>query len=178
MGIKFTNNAVGALASSITSSATTIYVTAGQGAYFPALSAGDYFYVTLIDSSNNLEIAKVTARSADTLTVVRAQESTAGRSYSAGDKIELRITAQGMADVYGNGGVQSVAGKSGAVTLSSSDISGLGSLATKSTITASDITDGTITSAKLATTINGYGTRTVSTGTPSGGSDGDIWYKV
>jgi len=25
---------------------------------------------------------------------------------------------------------------------------------------------------------NGYGTRTVSTGDPSGGSDGDVWYKV
>lgn len=30
----------------------------------------------------------------------------------------------------------------------------------------------------IASTSNGYGTRTVSTGSPSGGSDGDIWYKV
>lgn len=30
----------------------------------------------------------------------------------------------------------------------------------------------------IATTSNGYGTRTVSTSSPSGGSDGDIWYKV
>lgn len=103
--------------------------------------------------------------------------------------------------------VQSVAGRSGNVTLSVSDISGaqaslgytplhpannlsevtaatarthlgLGSLATKSAVGTSDITDGSITSAKCATTINGYGTRTVSTSSPTGGSDGDIWYKV
>jgi hypothetical protein len=30
----------------------------------------------------------------------------------------------------------------------------------------------------IASTSNGYGTRTVSTGSPTGGSDGDIWYKV
>ena len=39
------------------------------------------------------------------------------------------------------------------------------------------INDGAVTSAKMATTTNGYGTRTVSTSDPSGGSDGDIWYK-
>ena len=30
----------------------------------------------------------------------------------------------------------------------------------------------------LTSTSNGYGTKTVSTSAPSGGSDGDIWYKV
>mgnify|MGYP001451854695 CR=1 FL=1 len=30
----------------------------------------------------------------------------------------------------------------------------------------------------IATNSNGYGVRTVSTSSPSGGSDGDIWYKV
>ena len=30
----------------------------------------------------------------------------------------------------------------------------------------------------IATDSNGFGTRTVSTSSPSGGSDGDIWYKV
>ena len=30
----------------------------------------------------------------------------------------------------------------------------------------------------ISSTSNGYGTRTVSTSAPSGGSDGDIWYKV
>jgi hypothetical protein len=116
MAIKFTNNAVGTLASSIISSATTINVTAGQGALFPSLSS-DYFFATLIDSSNNLEIIKVTARSTDTLTVVRGQDGTSGRAYAAGDKIELRVTAQALTDVYNNGGVQSVNGSTGAVSV-------------------------------------------------------------
>lgn len=98
MGIKVANNANATLAASITSSATSITVTSGQGARFPTLSAGDYFYATLIDVSNNLEIVKVTARSTDVLTIVRAQESTTARAYSTGDRIELRLTAQTFID--------------------------------------------------------------------------------
>jgi hypothetical protein len=44
-------------------------------------------------------------------------------------------------------------------------------------VTTDRITDGAVTSAKMASTTNGYGTRTVSTSDPSGGSDGDVWYK-
>jgi hypothetical protein len=54
---------------------------------------------------------------------------------------------------------------------------GLGSIATLSTITSSNITDGTIVSADISSSINGYGTRTVSTSAATGGSDGDVWYK-
>ncbi len=44
-------------------------------------------------------------------------------------------------------------------------------------VTTIKIEDGAVTSAKMGTTTNGYGTRTVSTSDPSGGSDGDVWYK-
>ena len=37
-----------------------------------------------------------------------------------------------------------------------------------------DITDGVIS---IDSTSNGYGVRTVSTSVPSGGSNGDIWYR-
>jgi hypothetical protein len=93
MGLKVTNNAFGTLNAGINSSATTIVLTAGQGARFPTLSAGDYFYATLIDTSNNLEIVKVTARSTDTMTVVRGQDNTTARAYSTNDRFELRPTA-------------------------------------------------------------------------------------
>ena len=93
MGLKVTNNAYGTLNASITSSATTIVLVSGQGARFPTLSAGDYFYATLIDTSNNLEIVKVTARSTDTLTVVRGQDNTTARAYATNDRFELRPTA-------------------------------------------------------------------------------------
>ena len=98
MGIKLTNNAFATLASSITSSSTSITLTTGQGARFPTLGAGDFFYATLIDTSNNLEIVKCTARSTDVLTVVRAQESTTARAYATGDRIEIRLTAQTFID--------------------------------------------------------------------------------
>jgi len=99
MGLKVTNNAFGTLNAGINSSATTIVLTAGQGAKFPTLSAGDYFYATLIDTSNNLEIVKVTARSTDTMTVVRGQDNTTARAYSTNDRFELRPTAALFTDV-------------------------------------------------------------------------------
>lgn len=99
MAIKFKNNASATLSASITSTQTSVSVSTGQGALFPTLSVGDYFYVTFSDSANNLEIAKCTARASDTLTVVRGQDGTTGRAFSAGDKCELRFTAAGIEDL-------------------------------------------------------------------------------
>jgi len=93
MGVKVTNNAFGELASGITDSATTLTLGTAQGTKFPVLGAGDFFFGTLIDTGNNLEIVKVTARSADTMTIVRGQDGTTARAYSAGDRFELRPTA-------------------------------------------------------------------------------------
>jgi microcystin-dependent protein len=96
MATKFTNNASATLATSINNSVTSIVVTAGQGALFPTLSAGDVFFATLVDSSNNLEIIKVTARATDTFTAVRGQDGTLARSYTAGDRVELRPVAAAL----------------------------------------------------------------------------------
>lgn len=86
-----TNNAAGTLSGAIASGDTTINLTAGHGARFPAANgAGNYFYATLIDNSNNIEIIKVTNRSTDALTAVRGQDGTTARAYSSGDRIELR----------------------------------------------------------------------------------------
>jgi hypothetical protein len=93
MGLKVTNNAFGTLNAGISNSDTIIVLEAGQGARFPVLGAGDYFYATLIDTSNQLEIVKVTARATDTLTVVRAQDGTTARAYNVNDRFELRPTA-------------------------------------------------------------------------------------
>ena len=101
MGIKFANSAFATLAAGINSSVTSITLTTGQGARFPSLAGGDYFFATLIDTSNNLEIVKCTARATDVLTVVRAQESTTARAFATGDRIELRVTAGGLVDLAG-----------------------------------------------------------------------------
>ncbi len=96
MAVKFTNNASATLAASINTTVTTIVVSTGQGSLFPALGASDFFFATLVDASNNIEIVKVTARASDTLTVVRGQDGTSGRSYTAGDRIELRPVAAAL----------------------------------------------------------------------------------
>jgi hypothetical protein len=92
MTVKLANNAVATLAAGISAVATSLSVTAGQGAQFPALGAGDYFYATLLDPSNNIEIVKVTARLIDVFTIERGQDGTAARAYNAGDTIRIRLT--------------------------------------------------------------------------------------
>ena len=95
-GPLFTNNAVGALAAAYDAAATNITMTAGQGGRFPSPGVGEWFPVTVVDPSNNLEIMRCTTRVADTLTVVRAQEGTAARALGVGDRVEHRLTAASL----------------------------------------------------------------------------------
>lgn len=90
------NNVSGVLASGIGSGATAI--TLVDGSNFPSPTGGDYFLATLIGLNGNgqessWEIVKVTARSTNTLTVVRAQESTTAASWTSGTTIQMRLTA-------------------------------------------------------------------------------------
>jgi hypothetical protein len=88
----FTNNASTTLASSINSSVTSLTVAAGYGALFPNPTASQYFYCTLSNTAGTtIEIVKVTARSTDTFTIVRAQDGTTASAFNAGDKVELRL---------------------------------------------------------------------------------------
>ena len=101
MAVVFKNNAKTTLASNLSSSATSIAV--ADGSVFPSLGSGEIFFCTLDDGTNN-EIVKVTAVSSNTLTVVRAQESTTARSFSSGDAAELRLTA-GILGLFSQTGV-------------------------------------------------------------------------
>lgn len=92
MAIQLTNNARSKLASSITNLSTTITVVSSEGARFPVLAVGDYFYATLEDVSKNVEIVKVTARIADSMTVVRGAQGTTPMSFAATSAFELRLT--------------------------------------------------------------------------------------
>ena len=120
MGVKVTNNAFGTLSASITNSATTIVLDSGQGARFPTLGSGDFFFGTIIDTSNNLEIVKVTARSTDSMTVVRAQDNTTARAFAIGDRFELRPTAalfdQMLTDIS-NAGVAGITSSANATAM-------------------------------------------------------------
>ena len=98
MGIKVTNNAWGLLSANITDSDTTISLL--DTSKFPVLGVGDYFYGTLINFSNELEIVKVTAIVGLDLTVERGAEGTAPRAYNLGERFELRVTAQTVVDLF------------------------------------------------------------------------------
>ncbi|CAB4131931.1 hypothetical protein UFOVP135_24 [uncultured Caudovirales phage] len=99
MVMKFTNNATSTLASGINSSVTSLTVASGQGALFPTLGAGDYFYCTLANAVGTIEIVKVTARSTDTFTITRAQDGTTASAWSTGDKVELRLVSASLNDL-------------------------------------------------------------------------------
>ena len=62
---------------------------------FQSPSTNQAFYLTLISASNPLtyEIVLVTARSVDTLTVVRAQQGTTATTFAAADLAQQLITA-------------------------------------------------------------------------------------
>lgn len=107
MGVKVTNNAFGTLSASVNTSVTTVTLDSGQGARFPTLGAGDHFYGTIVDTSNNIEIVKVTARSTDSMTVVRAQDNTTAQSFAIGDRFELRPVAALFEDVINESSVLS-----------------------------------------------------------------------
>ena len=97
--IKYTNNATTTLSADINNSVTSASV--ADGSVFPSLSAGEHFYCTF-DDDTNTEIVKVTARSSNTLTIVRAQDNTSARAFSSGDKAELRLTAVVLEEVRDN----------------------------------------------------------------------------
>ncbi len=97
MGLKLANNAVSTLAASINTAVTSLAVASGDASKFPTLGAGDWFPLTIVDPSGNMEVVRVTARSGATLTIVRAQEGTTAKSFAAGSKCDVRLTAAALA---------------------------------------------------------------------------------
>lgn len=131
--VRFANNAVSRLAANLSVSATSISLTPGDGSKFPVLSAGQYFMATLVKVDGTSEIVKVTARSTDTLTVVRAAEPVGGAAaiahpFTAGDRIELRLTAGALGselDRIEAAGVIGAINKNASYTVTAADIASL-----------------------------------------------------
>lgn len=98
------DHAVSTLAGSLTNVATSLTVVTGEGTRFPAPAAGEYFVATLeeVDGGGAVvgrERVRCTARTTDTLTVERGVEGTTARAFPAGSRVELRVTAAGMANL-------------------------------------------------------------------------------
>jgi hypothetical protein len=106
----FSNNGSSLLASGITAASGSVTVTAGQGALFPAISAGQQFVGTLEDTSGNLEIVIATARVSDTISITRAQENTTAAIFASGSRFELRATAGVMGGMLQKSGGDTLSG--------------------------------------------------------------------
>lgn len=94
----FRNNAHSSLAAALSDVATTLTVATGHGDRFPAVTTPNFALITLEDAANNIEVVRVTHRTAggDTMTIVRAQEGTTARNWAAGSIVEQRLTAAGL----------------------------------------------------------------------------------
>lgn len=100
MQLLFANNTQTTLAAGISSTATSITLATGSGALYPNPTSGSQYFVATMNSvtvPGLLEVIWVTARSGDTLTVVRAQEGTSASGFNAGDTFTNFCTAGQMA---------------------------------------------------------------------------------
>ena len=99
MPVLYANRAFSTLAANITNVATSLSVAAGHGARFPTITGSDYFYATLDNNAGTVEVVKVTARSTDTFTIVRAQDGTSASAFNAGAGVELRLVKAMIDDI-------------------------------------------------------------------------------
>ena len=91
MAVVFSNQAETTLDGNVLAGDGTIDVT--DGSVFAAITGTEYYYCTMVDTSDNFEIVKVTSRATNTLTVTRAQDGTAAQGFTDLDKIQIRLTA-------------------------------------------------------------------------------------
>jgi hypothetical protein len=91
MTVLLANNVSSALAAPITAAATSMTVT--NGSRFPVLTAGQYFYATIIATSGIVEIVKVITRTGNAMAITRAQDGTNAQAFSSGARVEMRINA-------------------------------------------------------------------------------------
>ena len=108
----FKNNAASNVSGSLTQGGTTLVLAAGTGDAFPSPTGTDYFLVTIFEKDESgieeyVEVVKVTARTADTLTIERDFENmtglVGGYAYpslpSRTVYVELRWTAYAASNV-------------------------------------------------------------------------------
>lgn len=92
----YANDASTTLSAGINDSVTTVNVT--DGSVFPSPKGLTGFYLTLMDGTNT-EIIYCTARSGNTLTVVRGVDGSSARSWLSGDEVHLRLNQAAMAEL-------------------------------------------------------------------------------
>jgi len=106
--LQLTNYAKTTLSFGIGTTDTTLQIPSADVPKFPALTLpGDWFMAAISNTPTGgatlkTEFVKITAVEDNTFTIERAQENTTAQSFSAGDRVELRLTAGALADLRGN----------------------------------------------------------------------------
>lgn len=85
------NNASTTLSAAIVSTGAVTF-TVTSAASFPVLTAGQYFFCTLLDSALVPEIVKVTNTTGTTFTCLRGQDGTAARTFLATATVKINLT--------------------------------------------------------------------------------------
>lgn len=103
MGLLFENNTFARLSAPLSISDTTLILATGEGAQFPVPGAEDYFFLTLVEIENGVEIdyeiVKVTQNVNDSLTIVRGQDGTVARLWPMDTRCSMRNNAQVFRDL-------------------------------------------------------------------------------
>jgi len=134
MAVLIANNAKSTLAAAIGALDTTLTVASGTETLFPSPSGGDYFYVTLEDSTGTVrEIVKVTACSGTTFTIVRAQDGTLANIFALGSIVELRINKASLTDSIGAASASATAAAASATAAAGSATTAAGSASSAAT---------------------------------------------
>jgi hypothetical protein len=121
MAVLIANNAKSTLAAPIGALDTSLTIAAGTSTLFPVPTGGDYFYVTLEDSTKTIrEIVKVTAVAGSTFTIVRAQDGTYANIFALGSTVELRINRASLTDSVGAAASSAAAAAASASSASTS----------------------------------------------------------
>lgn len=94
MEVIYNNFASGTLSVGVLAAETTLVLDVGEGAFFPDPIVGVQYCVLVLEDINGAkEVAHLTERVADTLTVTRGEEGTVAQDYIVGSRVELRATA-------------------------------------------------------------------------------------
>jgi hypothetical protein len=94
------NLAIATVTTATGAAGTTLGVGAGEGARFPAVPFNATVWpFDMAPDPTTAEVVRVTARTTDTLTIVRAQEGTTARAIVVGDLVAATITAKSLTDI-------------------------------------------------------------------------------
>lgn len=97
MTYQFKNNAASTLTAAIGTTATSVSIAPADSSKYPVPSGAAFFMATLVKSSGEFEIVRVTTNPlTGSFSITRAQEGTAAIAFSIGDVFEHRLTAAAL----------------------------------------------------------------------------------